>query len=175
MVRASFGLSLWDSVVGAYLVARAEMAAAPFPDNDLPTAEAYMRRFYALVRRAHGENFDVAQVARLEVNWWVVHRQLFGKAENQPLIDALTELYAASYSVPAANVRAAAAYRAEAMLYSDRWVNTGRAADSPLLAQVEEALVYSYSALRAAVGPAPAGVAAPRMGTGEPGVSPQHS
>jgi hypothetical protein len=154
MVREAFGLSLWQALRGAYLVARAEIAAAPFPDNDIPTAEAYMRRFYALVRRAHGERFDVAEAARLEVNWWVVHRRLFGQAENGPLVEALTALYSAVYGAAPARVRQAALDRAEAMLYSDRWVNDGRASGSPLLAHVEEALRRSYTALRAAVEPA---------------------
>src|SRR5690348_3498750 len=62
MVRASFQMSLLQSLYGAYLVARAEMAAAPFPNNDVPKAEAYMRQFYALVQRVHGEDFDVDAV-----------------------------------------------------------------------------------------------------------------
>jgi hypothetical protein len=152
MVRAAYGLNLWQGVYGAYLVARAEIAAAPFPDNDIPTAERYMRRFYALIRRVYGERFDVAQVARLEVNWWVVHRQLFGREDNQPLVDALADLYAAAFSVPRETVVEAATHRARAMVHSDRWVNAGRQTGSPLLAQVEQELVRSYSALRGAVG-----------------------
>lgn len=156
MVQTTFGLPLLPSIYAAYLVARAEMAAAPFPNNDLPRAEAYMRRFYSYIKRIHGEAFDVDQAARLEVRWWVVHRELFGRAENQPLVNALTELYAATYGVEPARVREAALRRAEAMIYSDRWVNEGRVAGSPLLARVEAELLKSYAALRAAVAPAEA-------------------
>jgi hypothetical protein len=151
MVREAFGLSFWQAVYGAYLVARAEMAAAPFPNNDIPTAEAYMRRFYAFVKTIHGEDFDSEQAARLDVHWWVVHRQLFGQTENQPLVDALTDLYAAVYGMEPQRVRLAAYHRAQAMVYSDRWVNEGKADGSPLLAQVEDELIKSYSALREAV------------------------
>jgi hypothetical protein len=153
MVQQTFGLRAWQAVYGAYLVARAEMAAAPFPDNDIPRAEQYMRRFYAYIKRLHYEHFDVDEVARLEVNWWVVHRQLFGQSENQPLVEALTDLYAASFSVPRERVREAAYRRAEAMLYSDRWVNEGRVSGSPLLVQVQAELEKSYAALLAAVAP----------------------
>lgn len=153
MVQATFGLSLGPALYAAYLVARAEMAAAPFPNNDIPRAEAYMRRFYALIKRTYGARFDVDQAARLEVNWWVVHRQLFGQADNLPLVEALTALYSATYGVEPARVRLAAQHRAEAMLYSDRWVNEGRADGSPLLARVEDELLKSYTALRAAVAP----------------------
>jgi hypothetical protein len=151
MVRHSFGLSSWQGIRAAYLVARAEIAAAPFPDNDIPLAEAYMRRFYALVKQVHGEAFDINEAARLEVNWWVVHRRLFGQAENQALVDALADLYAVIYTTDRRQVYPAAFHRAQAMIHSDRWVNEGRVEPSPLLEQVETELYLSYAALREAV------------------------
>jgi hypothetical protein len=151
MVKSAFVVSTWQAIRGAYLVGRAEIAAAPFPDNDVPLAEAYMRRFYALIKQIHGEAFDPAETARLDVNWWVVHRRLFGQSENQELIDALADLYAAVYSVDRALVYQAAYHRAQAMIYSDRWVNDGRTEPSPLLEQVESELYLSYTALRDAV------------------------
>jgi hypothetical protein len=151
MVRAAFGLSLFQAIYAAYLVARAEMAAAPYPVNDIPRAEAYMRRFYAFVSRIHHESLDVPRVAKLEVNWWVVHRQLFGVEANQPVADALTALYAAAYRVAPERVRDAAAHRAKAMVYSDRWVNEGRVPASPLLESEEQELFFSYASLRDAI------------------------
>ena len=160
LVQEAFGLNLWQALQGAYLVGRAEIAAAPFPDNDVPKAEAYMRRFYGMVKRIHHEDFDVEQAARLEVNWWVVHRQYFGQADSQPLVEALIDLYAATFRLPRERVRDAAHWRAEAMRYSDQWVNESKASGSPLLAQVEAELLKSYTALRAAVEPVPASVLA---------------
>jgi len=151
LVRESFGLSLWQAVYGAYLVARAEVAFAPFPDNDVPKAEAYIQRFYQFIKDVHHEDFDVERAAKLEVNWWSVHRKLFGNSENQELVEVLTNLYAEAYGVAPEQVRAAACLRAQGMLYSDRWVNAGRPAESPLLAQEEEALYQSYVALKKAV------------------------
>ena len=161
LVQEAFGLTTWQALQAAYLVGRAEIAAAPFPDNDIPKAEAYMRRFYALVKRVHHEDFDVDQAARLEVNWWVVHRHYFGQADSQPLVEALLDLYVATFRQPRERLRQAAFRRAEAMRYSDRWVNESKASDSPLLAQVEAELFKSYSALRAAVEAAPAGAPVP--------------
>jgi hypothetical protein len=80
-----------------------------------------------------------------------VHRRLFGKMENQELVDALADLYSATFRVPADKVREAAFHRAQAMVYSDRWVNDGRIENSLLLAQEEEELVKAYTALRVAV------------------------
>ena len=158
MVQEAFGLNFWQALQAAYLVGRAEIAAAPFPDNDVPKAEAYMRRFYGLVKRVDHENFDVEQAARLEVNWWVVHRQNFLKEDSQPLVEALIDLYVATFRLPRERVYDAAFRRAEAMRYSDRWVNGSKASGDPLLGQVEAELIKSYTALRAALEAAPMGV-----------------
>jgi hypothetical protein len=155
MVRHAFVLPFWPALKGAYYVARAEMAAAP-ADNDVPLAERYMARFYALVKRIHGGAYDVEQVARLDVNWWVVHRRLFGHSDSEELVEALAALYAAVYGVSRAQVRTAAYHRAQAMVYSDRWVQEVRTEPSPLLTQVEEELRLSYRALRQAVDLLPA-------------------
>jgi hypothetical protein len=151
MVKEAFGLSWLQAVYAAYLVARAEIAFAPFPDNDVPLAEAYMRRFYAFVKKVHKASFDVAEVARLDVKWWEIHRRLFGNPQNQELVDAVAALYAATYGVPAERLRQAAYHRAQGMLYSDYWVNAGKPENSPLLAQEEEELLKSYTALRDAL------------------------
>ena len=57
MVQEAFGLTLLQAIYAAYLVTRAEMAAAPFPINDIPRAERYMQRFYIWVKRIHREGF----------------------------------------------------------------------------------------------------------------------
>jgi hypothetical protein len=151
LVKESFGLSWLQAAYGAYLVARAEIAFAPFPDNDLPSAETYMARFYQFIKNVHREDFDVRRAAHLEVNWWSVHRKLFGNAGNQELVEALADLYAAAYGIERAKVQISARQRAQGMLYSDLWVNAGKPADSPLLAQEEEALLQSYAKLKEAI------------------------
>ena len=152
MLKEAFGFSFLQAVYAAYLVARGEIAFAPFPENDIPRAEAYMRRFYQFLKRTHRETFDVERAARLEVNWWIVHRRLFANPENADLIEALTALYAEAYGVDAALVRPAAQQRALGMLYSDQWVRAGKSLESPLLAQEEEALFQSYVLLKQAIG-----------------------
>lgn len=151
LVKESFGLNWLQAAWGAVLVARAEIAFAPFPDNDIPRAEAFMRRFYQMLKDIHGENFDVQRAARLEVNWWIVHRKLFGNEQNEELVHALASLYAEAYGVSESAVRPSAALRAQGMLYSDLWVNAGKPSASPLLRQEEESLLRSYQALKAAI------------------------
>jgi hypothetical protein len=150
-VRSAFGLSWWQAIHVGYLLTRAQMAFAP-QDNDVPLAVEYMRRAFAYLKNLYQESFDPAEAARQEVNWWVVHRRLFANPENEALIQALQNAYAAEYSVPPERVRTAAVHRAQAALYSDQWVREGRLnSDSPLLAQDEEELIKSYTALKEVV------------------------
>ncbi|HEX9385740.1 MAG TPA: hypothetical protein VF918_05425 [Anaerolineales bacterium] len=151
MVKEAFALSWLQAVYGAYLVARAEIAAAPFPDNDIPLAETYMRRFYQFIKKVHGEDFDTALAAKLDVNWWVIHRRLFGNAENQELVNAVACLYEEVYGAESAKFKEAAYQRAMGMLYSDLWVNEGKPANSLLLIKEEEALYQGYKALKEAI------------------------
>ena len=147
MVKQAFNLNLFQAICAAYLVARAEIAFAPFPNNDVPRAEAYMRRFYTFIKRIHHLDFDVEQAAKLELKWWIAHRQLFGNQENLGLVDALLDLYVFIYKMDRARLRESVVQRARGMLYSDLWVNGGRDPNSPLLAQEEEALYKSYKSL----------------------------
>jgi hypothetical protein len=81
----------------------------------------------------------------------VIHRKLFGKAENQELVDALACLYEKVYGAESEKFKEAAYQRAMGMLYSDRWVTEGKPVDSPLLAKEEEALYQGYKALKEAI------------------------
>src|SRR5215210_6992393 len=154
LTRHTFGLPWPATLYGAWLVLRANQLWAPYPDNDPDGARRCMRRFYALVARRHHERFDVEQAARLEVEWWRVHRI---RQREQPgggpdaLVAALAALYAHVYGVPEADVQRAARERADAMDVSDGWVDEGRDPESSLVARERAALVRSYAALLAAV------------------------
>jgi hypothetical protein len=111
-----------------------------------------MERFYTLVAQHHGESFDPARAAALEVEWWRVHRaHQHGSADRGELVGALVALYSYVYAVPAQDVRVAGEQRALAMDHSDRWVQEGRDPESPLIAAEEAALIRSYASLLAAV------------------------
>lgn len=159
LTRHSFSLRWPATLWGAWLVLRANQLWAPFPDNDPDGARKCMRRFYELVARQHKERFDVTEAARLEVEWWRVHRYLQRDnpdGDHTTLRDALAALYAHVYRVPEDSVRLAAEERALAMRDSDRWVDEGCDLSSPLIGSERAALVRSYAALLAAVHRAPA-------------------
>jgi hypothetical protein len=151
MVKEAFGLNWAQAAYGAYLIAKAEIAFAPVPNNDLPTAEKFMRQFFAFINRVHHENLDIDKMAKLEIEWWKVHRELFANPDNERLVDVLARYWAEAYHVPVDRVREAARLRALGMLYSDQWVRSGKAASSPLLDKEESALLESYVTLKKAV------------------------
>ncbi|HZY43876.1 MAG TPA: hypothetical protein VFF70_03925, partial [Anaerolineae bacterium] len=114
LIRSTFGLSLLQAMYISIPSTRAQIAFAP-QDNDVPKAIDQMRRFYAYIQKVHHEDFDPVEAARLEVNWWVVHRKHFGHSDNPEVIEAVANLYASAYQVPIDRVRGAATHRAQAM------------------------------------------------------------
>lgn len=154
MVREGFGMPRLRTLRGAWLVLRANQVWAPYPNNDPDRARALMRRFYALATAGHGEAFDLDEAARLEIEWWRVHRYLQREAPDsatKPLTEAVAALYAHVYGRPIDEVTPAAAHRAAAMRISDAWVEAGRDPASPSLAAEREELIKGYALLRAAV------------------------
>jgi hypothetical protein len=154
LVRAAFGMNWPRTLVGAWLVLRANQKWAPYPDNDPDAARALMASFYRLVRASERLAIDPRRAAELEVEWWRAHRedQYTSNPENaEALIAALADLYAYTYGVGHSEVRLAAALRAEAMDVSDRWVAAGCDPADPLLAEERALLVRSFAALLAAV------------------------
>jgi hypothetical protein len=152
LVRGTFGMDWIRTLHGAWLVLRANQLWAP-SQGDPDGARRCMSRFYGLLRLTYGEPANPAHAARLEVEWWAVHRehQRGADGDSGPLVTALARLYAYAYGTDEEAVRPAAEHRATAMDISDRWVAEGRAPDSPLLPAERAELVRSYAALLAAV------------------------
>jgi hypothetical protein len=151
LVRRAFRMNRPRTLVGAWLVLRANMVWAPFPDNDPDKARALMTRFYQLLRASGHASFDPRRAAELEVEWWRVHREVQrGNGDPELLVAALRDLYAYTYDAEPEAVRQAAALRAEAMDVSDRWVDAGCDPADPMLAEERTLLVRSYASLLAA-------------------------
>jgi len=110
MVAAGFGMGRRDTLVGAWLVLRANQAWAPFPDNDPQRARDLMRRFYSLVISDGALDLDPGHASELEVEWWRVHRehQHDGAVTTDDLVGSLVALYAYVYAAEPGLVRPAA-------------------------------------------------------------------
>jgi hypothetical protein len=154
LIRHVFGLPWPSTARGSWFVLRATHLWAPCPDNDPVAARVAMERFYRLLKEHNDEPFDPAEAARLEVEWWRVHRENQhnnADSDERALIEALAELYSYVFGMPDTAVRHAAEQRAQAMRYCDQWVQAGCDLESPLIAQERAALARSYAGLLAAV------------------------
>jgi len=146
MTRSAFGMSLHQAVYAAYLNTDAQIIWARQGAQD-GRAEARMREFYAYVKEPTGGRYDVDRAAKLEVNWWAVHRNRDQYPDHSALAKALADTYAEVYQLPADRLLPAGEARAAAMDLSDQWNREGKDPDSPLLGQISDLLVESYRSL----------------------------
>jgi hypothetical protein len=101
---------------------------------------------------------DAEEVARRELRWWVVRREI-GLAAGQAAGEAITRLYAALYDVPESVVAEAGRVRGEAAEVRDRGGSADpdghRARGLTYWPQVAALLRRSYRELHAALAAAP--------------------
>jgi hypothetical protein len=120
LLQGQFHLQPLRAVTLAGLAAR---AAAVFQVGashaDYRRALPYLERHYNGIRAVSEVPFDPARAARLELAWWIVHREV----DDHPPGDleaALADLAAELYQVPAERLWTHASRRAEAMAIRDR-------------------------------------------------------
>jgi hypothetical protein len=146
-LRAQFHLPFWQSYVASFYASR---AAFRFKDGKqrsdyeraLPDLEVYYRRILSA-------NPNTVTVARLELEWWIIHRE----RATQPagaLEMSLAELQAAIYAVPRERLEEHAAFRARAMLLRDQQAGQGGVTEADWKS-IEGMLVKSWSSLERAL------------------------
>ena len=120
LLQGQFHLQPLRAVTLAGLAAR---AAAVFQvgasHDDYRGALPYLERYYSAIRAVSEVPFDPARAARLELAWWVVHREVDDHPPGD-LETALADLAAELYQVPAERLWTHASRRAEAMAIRDR-------------------------------------------------------
>ncbi len=106
------------------------------------------------------DHVDVEAVARHELRWWVVRREI-GLAAGEAAGDAITDLYTALYDLPRERVAEAGRLRGLAAEVRDRGANDDpegpRAAGSAYWPEVARLMRDSYRSLRTALDDAAAG------------------
>ena len=98
--REQFGMSLPTAIAAAVDVVRASLAFAPV-DNDVPAATEHLRHFYEKAGRSGGLRADAQALAALEMDYWIVHRQLAVERREapdhtgdiEPMVESLCLLY----------------------------------------------------------------------------------
>ena len=101
---------------------KAAKAAFVFKDGnsraDYEKALPDLVAFYREIRAVSTTPFDVERAARLELEWWIIHRER-DRHDPNDLVVALAELAGEVYQQPAADFMEHARLRAEAMTIRD--------------------------------------------------------
>jgi hypothetical protein len=94
-------------------------------------------------------DFDVYKVSKLELEWWIIHRERENHAPGD-LARALAELQAAIYNVPVERVMEHGRLRAEAMTIRDTKAERGGVTEADW-AKINDLLRQSWGSLAQAV------------------------
>jgi len=158
MNRDAFRMSRWTALGASLDTVRASVAFAPLEGNDVPKARRHMARFYEKARRNLPIQADPQTLAALEMDYWVVHRELairrrLDRADDdvEPMVQSLMALHAALFNSTPEMMRASAEWRAEAAKAVDRI--TGKYSEDVAedWQRVEEYLRNAYRAVLAAI------------------------
>ena len=150
LLRTQYRLPLWRSNAVAYQAAR---AAFVFKDGhsraDYERALPNLVSFYRSIREVSDTDFDPERAARLELEWWIVHRE---RARHAPgdLDRALADLASEIYRVPAERLAEHARLRAEAMDIRDTKAEQGGVTEEDWK-RIDELLHESWRSLHRAV------------------------
>jgi hypothetical protein len=150
LLRDQYQMTPVKSNLVAYYAARAAFAFKDGKDrSDYENALPDLIKFYAEVRRLSDIPFDVDRAARLELEWWIIHRQ---RSQHKPgdLDRALAELQAEIYRVPIERVLEHGRLRAEAMTIRDTKAEEGGVTEADW-ARINELLRKSWRSLQKAV------------------------
>ncbi len=152
LLREQYHLSLLGSMVAAQDAAR---AAFVFKQggarSDYEQALPGLERFYAAIRRVSNVPFDAERAARLELEWWIVHREQSEEAPHE-LVNALALLQSEIYQVPVEQLTEHARLRAEAMTIRDQEASQGEVTERDWM-RIQELLRASWGSLFAAIHP----------------------
>lgn len=151
LLRTQYHMPLVRSNQVAYYAANAAFA---FKDGktqaDYEKAMPELVKFYGAIRKISDIPFDVARVARLELQWWIVHRERWKRGADE-LPRALAELQSAIYGVPVERIMEHGRLRAEAMKIRDTKADNGAAMTEEDWSKINELLRQSWRSLAQAV------------------------
>jgi len=151
LLRTQYHMPLVRSNQVAYYA-----ASAAFTFKDGGTEKEYEKalpelvKFYGAIRKMSDIPFDVDRVARLELQWWIIHRERW-KRPGDELPKALAELQAAIYGVPVDRLMEHGRLRAQAMAIRDAKADAGQAMTEEDWSKINDLLRQSWRSLADAV------------------------
>ena len=150
LLRKQYRLPLLRSNAVAFQAAKAAFVfKGGHQRSDYEKALPNLVKYYNEVRAVSDIAFDVKQVAKLELEWWIIHRErnVYSRAA---LDHSLAELPAAIYQLPVERFTEHARLRAEAMLIRDQKAEQGGVTEADWQ-RIDELLQLSWQSLHQAV------------------------
>ena len=152
-LRQQFRAPFWRSFVLGF---QATKAAFTFKKGTSRTEYAQtlpdLIAYYQAIQAITLEQFDVRNVAKSELEWWIVHRQR-DRYSYADLANALAQTSAALYSQPVAAFSEYGTLRAEAMRLCDEAGQKPGGATEADWQRIEEVLNQAWTSLQRVVGP----------------------
>lgn len=150
LMRSQYGMPYATSNAVAY---QAAQAAFVFKEGkkreDYEKALPNLVKFYQAIHDGADVDFDVQKAAKLELEWWIIHRQR-NKYSLEDLNKSLAELPAEIYKVPVERLMEHARLRQEAMTIRDKRAEAGGVSEADWK-QIEALLLASWQSLHNAV------------------------
>jgi hypothetical protein len=150
LLRTQYNMPLVRSNQVAYYAADAAFVFKKGKERaDYEKALPELVKFYQAIRKMSDIPFDPDRAARLELEWWIIHRQraMHGAGD---LDRALAELQAEIYKVPVERLMEHGRLRAEAMTIRDTKAEAGGVTEADW-AKIDELLHASWRSLAVAV------------------------
>lgn len=150
LLRKQYRLPLWRSNAVAYQAAKAAFVfKGGRGRSDYEQALPNLVNYYSAIRQVSDIAFDVDRVAKLELEWWIIHRER-NKYSRADLDRSLAELPAAIYQMPVEKFAEHARLRAEAMVLRDTKAEQGGVTEADWQ-KIDELLQASWQSLHQAV------------------------
>ncbi len=146
LLRSQYNLPFIRSNTVAYQAARAAFVfKGGHNRQDYEKALPYLVSFYTAIYKVSDTPFDVDRAARLELEWWIIHRER-DKHPSGDLAHALAALASELYQMPAERLTEHARLRAEAMTIRDTKAEAGGVTEADW-AKIDELLHASWQSL----------------------------
>ena len=150
LLRTQYHLTPVKSNVVAYYAANAAFVFKEGKQrSDYEKALPDLIKFYNYLHNLSDIDFDVYKVSKLELEWWIIHRERENHAPGD-LARALAELQAAIYNLPVERVMEHGRLRAEAMTIRDTKAEQGGVTKADW-AKINDLLRQSWGSLAQAV------------------------
>jgi len=150
LLRTQYHLTPVKSNVVAYYAANAAFVFKEGKQrSDYEKALPDLIKFYNYLHNLSDIDFDVYKVSKLELEWWIIHRERENHAPGD-LARALAELQAAIYNLPVERVMEHGRLRAEAMTIRDTKAEQGGVKEADW-AKINDLLRQSWGSLAQAV------------------------